>query len=256
MKVHNVFTKCIFLLLFIKFHNASSSKNFQIDVNPHQDDLRQKLNVDLLDSDIVTPIRLREDLQSVALSHFRSRRSISEDSSESSDDEFQTPTYKINAFGEEMVLRLRPDDNLVAPAYTTTYSWKNQTLTGSALRKCFYKGLVVGQPTSQVAVSICDGMTGSIYTDDHIYFIAPVQKNAKDSQVRESSIYHSVQRRSISNRSKRSINTHGSSCGVKDARHWRRYLLTYKPNPIEDIANKVANLSTDYFRIFTVKLVS
>ena len=242
MKFLNLFSKCFFLLfLFFHIQSTVSSQNLRIDVKPHPDDIRLKRRADMMDSEIVTPVRMREDLQSVASSHFRLRRSISHDSFETSNEEFETPVYKINAFGKEMILRLYPDDHLIAPSFTTSFSWKNLSLSNTALKKCFYKGRVSDQPSSQVTVSICDGLTGSIYTDDHIYFIEPTQKNEKDFQTgNENPIPHSIQRRSISSgHEKRSVNAHGSSCGVNDARHRRRYLQTYKPSLIEDLASTV-----------------
>ena len=244
MKLNNLLNSCVVLLLFINIQRTTSLEHIKVDVKAHPEDLRLKRNIDKkAESEIVAPVRMREDLHQPASRHFRSRRSISDDSSASSDEEFRNPVYKINAFGEEMLLRLHPDDKLVAPSYTTSYSWKNQsTINTPFLKKCFYKGVVVGRPSSLASLSLCDGMTGSVYTDDYIYSIAPEQMNKeipKNFGQSETSIPHSIQRRSVSRSQKRSSSDHGSSCGVNDDRHRRKYLQTYRPNPIEEAASKV-----------------
>ena len=244
--------KIIVLILLLSLFSESfgSSQNLRIDVKPHPDDLRMKREA--TESDVAIPVRMREDLGQISpLNHFRSRRSISDNSHISSDDdEFQNPVYKINAFGEDLILRLHLDEHLIAPSYTTSFSWKNKTETDlpkqGLLRKCFYKGIVAGKPTSQVAVSICDSMTGSVYTDDHIYFISPLEKDSKHSQTEKTASLHTIQRRSISGKKKRSTSAAVSSCGVIDARHRRRYEQTFKINPIEEAAGRVSAVKMIY----------
>uniref|UniRef100_H2ZNU0 Peptidase M12B domain-containing protein n=1 Tax=Ciona savignyi TaxID=51511 RepID=H2ZNU0_CIOSA len=143
---------------------------------------------------------------------------------------------KIPAFGRDLLVRLTKDEALVAPSFTTSYSYKNQTIKEldtshqPLLRHCFYKGKVVGEPSSQVALSICDSLTGSIYTDEYHYMIKPVTKSGQE----EASVkFHSVQRRSVGGG--RSSQHQTPHCGVRDARHTSTYQKTFLHSPFEEI---------------------
>ena len=207
---------------------TSSLKNMLVDVKLHSEELRSERDVDKL-IEVVSPVRLTEDLNSVSPSRlFRTRRSV--ESSSTLDNDFHHPVYKIKAFGENLILLLQPDQNLLAPTFTTVFSGSNQTSSRSNLsnlRSCFYKGVIVDKPGSQAVMSICDSMTGSIVTSDYHYSISPVtDKQAQEYKVTPHP--HLIERKSIKRRVKRSISVQGSSCGVNDARHRRRYEQTFK----------------------------
>ncbi|XP_049824532.1 A disintegrin and metalloproteinase with thrombospondin motifs 9 isoform X2 [Aethina tumida] len=91
------------------------------------------------------------------------------------------PRYEIKAFGRKMILELAHDSGFVTPdLHIVTHVHENYTererhdpkLTG-----CFYKGTVRGDPDSNVAVSLCHGMTGYIKTSEDAYHIEPEQFN-------------------------------------------------------------------------------
>ncbi|XP_039254069.2 A disintegrin and metalloproteinase with thrombospondin motifs 4-like [Styela clava] len=177
-------------------------------------------------SDVTTPVRLRGDKETHSGKiHFRTKND--DTSKEHQDEEFKNPHYKIKAFGSEMIIELLQDEDLISPAYTTTYSFHNST-SGQAPRKgsrvhgCFYKGKVLDQPSSQVTVSICDGLTGAIRTEDFDYLIEPNdQQKSKTGEV----IEHSIHRRSIRNRRTRSADA--KACGVNDQRNHQKYTRTF-----------------------------
>ena len=212
-----------------------SARPLKVDVKAHPDDRMNRSPVDVA---ITVPVRMEDDLGKMASSHhYRLRRSAL--SSTVDTEEFANPVYKISAFGENIFVRLVPDQVLVAPAFTTTYAWSNDTIRRKQfshqpiLRRCFYKGNVIGQPGSQVAFSICDGLTGSIYTNDYQYTVTPLSQSKTSS----SGIKHRIERRSVG--AETGAHEHGASCGVRDARHRRRYMRTFFNSPLEDAAHKV-----------------
>ncbi|CAK8693253.1 unnamed protein product [Clavelina lepadiformis] len=229
---------CIFFIICLASLATLTTSRTQIrvDVKPSRKERSA------MESEVTTPVRMQEDLSgAVASRHFRRRRSIEEDSLQAKD-EFESPVYKINAFGSDLMLRLERDESLIAPAFTTVYSWRNKTRDfpskATSLRKCFYKGAVIGLPSSQVVLSICDSLTGSIYTGEYHYSIAPVDADV-DS---EEPVAHTIQRRSIG--AKRS-SSGSSSCGVNDKRHDRRYQQTFFNSPIEEEVAQRAKRSAE-----------
>eukprot|EP00059_Ciona_intestinalis_P001979 XP_002121984.1 A disintegrin and metalloproteinase with thrombospondin motifs 4 [Ciona intestinalis] len=198
------------------------------------------------DVDFVIPVRMEEDLSRVAGSkHFKSRHTVTHETTSKHtvhEDEFTRPVYKIPAFGKDLLVRLEKDNSLVAPSFTTSYSYSNETVNDMntfkqpLLRHCFYKGTVLGEPESQVALSICDSLTGSIYTDSAHYMIKPT-KNAH----LPNKAYHSVHKRSVGRWRPEIEET--PHCGVRDTKHESTYEKTFLNSPLEELENMVSKIT-------------
>ena len=136
--------------------------------------------------------------------------------------EFENPCYNFTAFGEEFTIQLTPDLDLVAPSYKAMFD--NQTddvdvefIKTGVLRNCYYRGVLLGYPDSQVALSICNSLTGSIYTDHFHFFIEPMSKDVNENR----HIVHRT-RKTSSGKSNR-----GKSCGIDEERNEDRYRETF-----------------------------
>ncbi|XP_025423198.1 A disintegrin and metalloproteinase with thrombospondin motifs 9-like isoform X2 [Sipha flava] len=86
------------------------------------------------------------------------------------------PQYKFTAFGHLFHLVLSHDSKFVSPDIKITHMKQNITWRESPKVKvdgCFYSGNVIGEPSSAVTVSLCNGITGYIRTATGNYFIEP-----------------------------------------------------------------------------------
>lgn len=233
-KANTILCISITLFLFNVSTTLASNNRIRVDVRANDDNKNA-----MTESDVTTPVRLRGDkTQHHGKHHYRTKsheRPIAHEEAE-----FEHPQYKISSFGNDMIVELSPDLDLLSPAYTTTYSWPNATDSnprkGSRVQGCFYKGTVVGQPSSQVTVSICEGLTGAIRTEDFEYFITPLRPSTEEKEESEGKVPHSIHRRSIGSKKRRS--TRGTPCGVNDRRHHRRYSTTFMSD-VDRMVNKV-----------------
>lgn len=94
------------------------------------------------------------------------------------------PQYEIQAFGQVLVLELSFNYKFVSPNLQVTHVWENYTrraMHDPNASGCFYTGKVKGEKNSDVAVSLCNGMTGYIRTSEGNYYIEPVEKFRNDS---------------------------------------------------------------------------
>ena len=226
---HDLFSFCLCSVFF-----QISIANFQhkIDGIVRSKDWRSDTKEDSsTETDVTHPIRLGNNLDLVSRSnHFRKRRSIIFNKSSVMNDNFSSPVYKIPAFEKELIVHLHPDTAFIAPSFTTVFSWKDGTFNNTSasiprsgsVEHCFFKGEVAGEKNSEVALSICDALTGSIRTSDYLYFISPLQNfNGTESSANDQLKPHSIQRRSLK-RKNNNVN-HRSSCGVNESRNRRRY---------------------------------
>ncbi|XP_076378705.1 A disintegrin and metalloproteinase with thrombospondin motifs 9 isoform X1 [Megalopta genalis] len=107
------------------------------------------------------------------------------------------PQYEFTAFGRRFRLRLAHDSSFISPNIKITHMSANTSRRehpGHELG-CFYSGVVDGDPSSCVTVSLCHGMTGHVRTSTGSYMINPAEPwrgNDKDS--REFSLQHAIQR--------------------------------------------------------------
>lgn len=233
-------SKVFFGFLFVLSSNLFlSTQSLSVDVKPHPEDLvssNKNVNQEM-ERTVATPFRLTEDLTEISTSnHYRSRH-------DPADSHFTNPIYKLNVFGQNLLLRLKLDDDLIAPSYTTSLSSektiRNRTeYTNKALmRNCFYDGKVVGHPNSQVGVSICGSITGSFSTEEHQYFIEPFQVRSSNGD----SVPHSIRRRSIGIKNRENDNGEPSTCGVNEARNRRTYRRTFKRDVFKQLVHKVCS---------------
>ncbi|XP_029727453.2 A disintegrin and metalloproteinase with thrombospondin motifs 9 isoform X3 [Aedes albopictus] len=111
------------------------------------------------------------------------------------------PEYEINAFGMKMHIKLWHNDDFIRKEIPVTHIISpNETLRRpedhmdhDELQRCFYKGLVVGDDKSDVAVSLCEGMTGHIRTSRGSFEIEPLQKYSNEN----TNILHALSRKRV-----------------------------------------------------------
>ncbi|XP_021708410.1 A disintegrin and metalloproteinase with thrombospondin motifs 9 isoform X4 [Aedes aegypti] len=139
------------------------------------------------------------------------------------------PEYEINAFGLKMHIKLwqngefMPEDpkNIKVThifSANETLQRPEDHLDHDQLKRCYYKGRVVGDDKSEVTVSLCEGMTGHIRTSRGSFLIEPREKYRNES----TNILHALSReRSVQEnavdglkRSDSAAQDDGSNCAV------------------------------------------
>ncbi|XP_027760927.1 disintegrin and metalloproteinase domain-containing protein 28 [Empidonax traillii] len=88
-----------------------------------------------------------------------------------------TVEYGIKASGQEVVLQLRKNKDLLGRDYTeTVYSDDGRQITTTPQIKdhCFYEGQVEGDAESTVSISTCQGLSGYFETRGQRYLIEPL----------------------------------------------------------------------------------
>ena len=192
--------------------------------------------------EVITPVRLHPDLSGPTDGKvFLDRTSLLDQSKDFLNSEFQNPVFNISAFGQQLVIRLTPDEDLVSPSYTTAYTFRNRTsdeseiLKQAMLRNCYYKGVVLGFPESQVALSVCNSLTGSVYTDQFHFFIEPAIES--HSEVSDDSLPHLIHRTRMEDED---MSVDKGECGVNDKKHTRQYQETFKQHGKGDRHSEVS----------------
>lgn len=133
-----------------------------------------------------------------------------------------TTRLHLDAFGQQLHLKLQPDSGFLAPGFTLQTVGRSpgseaQHLdpTGD-LAHCFYSGTVNGDPSSAAALSLCEGVRGAFYLQGEEFFIQPAPAVATERLVpaepkEESSApprFHILRRRRRG--------SGGAKCGVMD----------------------------------------
>lgn len=100
-----------------------------------------------------------------------------------------TTRLSLEAFGQQLHLKLQPDSGFLAPGFTLQTVGRNpgseaQHLdpTGD-LAHCFYSGTVNGDPSSAAALSLCEGVRGAFYLQGEEFFIQPAPEVATERLV-------------------------------------------------------------------------
>lgn len=100
-----------------------------------------------------------------------------------------TTRLRLEAFGQQLHLKLQPDSGFLAPGFTLQTVGRSpgseaQHLdpTGD-LAHCFYSGTVNGDPTSAAALSLCEGVRGAFYLQGEEFFIQPAPEVATERLV-------------------------------------------------------------------------
>uniref|UniRef100_A0A3B5B0X4 ADAM metallopeptidase with thrombospondin type 1 motif 3 n=1 Tax=Stegastes partitus TaxID=144197 RepID=A0A3B5B0X4_9TELE len=182
----------------------------------HSDQLRSRLK----EYGLVTPFST--DSHGHYLSHLLSathKQRVKREAFSPGDSE-QKLFFNISAFGKEFHLRLRPNNQLVAPG--AMVEWHDEILgfenvsaanvsgvdqtepgdnaTERILRRellktdCTFIGDISDVPGASVAINNCDGLAGMIRTDSDEYFIEPLEKGTQELEDRGR--VHVVYRRS------------------------------------------------------------
>ncbi|XP_030209304.1 A disintegrin and metalloproteinase with thrombospondin motifs 1 [Gadus morhua] len=141
--------------------------------------------------------------------------------------ESEVRVYRLDAFGEELVLRLEPDQTFLAPGFVfhvvgrgpEEESTEPQPAVPGAEPGCFYSGTVNGDARSVAALNLCGGLTGGFYLRGLEYFIQPA-RNASDArepvgQDEEEEMVHAVRRRGLSPMAEEGAGG-SAKCGVNE----------------------------------------
>lgn len=133
-----------------------------------------------------------------------------------------TTRLHLEAFGQQLNLKLQPDSGFLAPGFTLQTVGRSsgseaQHLdpTGD-LAHCFYSGTVNGDPSSAAALSLCEGVRGAFYLQGEEFFIQPAPEVATERLVpavpeeesRAPPQFHILRRRRRG--------SGGAKCGVMD----------------------------------------
>ncbi|XP_037668763.1 ADAM DEC1 [Choloepus didactylus] len=86
--------------------------------------------------------------------------------------------YQITLNGEEVILHLEKNKNLLGPDYTEThYSSRGEKITTNPqnVEHCYYEGHIQNEKDSVASMSTCDGLRGYFTHHDQSYLIKPLQ---------------------------------------------------------------------------------
>ena len=157
-------------------------------------------------------------------------------SPEEREKESEARVYRVDAFGEQLVLRLEPDRTFLAPGFVFHVVGRGPEEEESgpppagAEPGCFYSGTVNGDARSVAALNLCGGLTGGFYLRGLEYFIQPA-RNASDArepqgeqeeeeveEEEEEEVVHAVRRRALAPMAEEEGGGGSSSpkCGVNE----------------------------------------
>lgn len=142
--------------------------------------------------DITHPYQSNEqgDLLSFSMqSHTRNKRDVEPP---------ESAFYKMDAFGSTLHLKLKRNDNLLAPGMTVIRRNRDGTTTAHpAPANTFYHGQVISDPKSIIAVSNHKGLTGMVKTSRETLFVHPLPAHlAKHLPSNGDATPHLIHRRS------------------------------------------------------------
>lgn len=156
----------------------------------------------------VVPVRLDPD-------HSRQNEQWRDLNAEAQEKESEKRFYRLDVFGEQLVLELEPDHTFLAPGFVfhvvgNPGSTPLPETDGGAEARCFFSGTVNGEATSAAALNLCGGLQGGFYLSGQEYFIQPVNVSA-DVQPTDEDL-HIIQRRA-----RGMVSEEGNSkCGVNE----------------------------------------
>lgn len=160
------------------------------------------------DESTVVPVRLNPDH-----SQNGQWRTLSIDEQEK---ELEKRYYRLDVFGEQLVLELEPDDTFLAPGFVFQVvgnpgSTQQPESNSGAEARCFFSGTVNGLANSAAALNLCGGLRGGFYMNNQEYFIRPRVNATEDMQPTDADL-HVIQRRN-----KLFVADDGNSkCGVNE----------------------------------------
>lgn len=129
---------------------------------------------------------------------------------EAREKESEKRIYRLDVFGNQMVLVLEPDQTFLAPGFVFQMVGKpeSEEFDSAGQARCFFSGAVNGEELSAAAINLCNGLRGGFYVGGEEYFIQPANASgeASDGDI------HIIRRR------KRGLlaEENGSKCGVNE----------------------------------------
>lgn len=133
-----------------------------------------------------------------------------------------TTRLRLDAFGQQLHLKLQPDSGFLAPGFTLQTVGRSpgseaQHLdpTGD-LAHCFYSGTVNGDPGSAAALSLCEGVRGAFYLQGEEFFIQPAPGVATERLAPAVPEEESSARPQFHILRRRRRGSGGAKCGVMD----------------------------------------
>lgn len=133
-----------------------------------------------------------------------------------------TTSLRLDAFGQQLHLKLQPDSGFLAPGFTLQTVGRSpgseaQRLdpTGD-LAHCFYSGTVNGDPSSAAALSLCEGVRGAFYLQGEEFFIQPAPEVATERLVPAGPEEESPAAPQFHILRRRRRGSGGAKCGVMD----------------------------------------
>lgn len=135
-------------------------------------------------------------------------------SAEEKEKEAEMRVYRLDVFGQQLVLQLEPDQTFLAPGFvfhivgSPEFEPTEEPKSG-AEPGCFFSGTVNGEEHSAAALNLCNGLRGGFYFQGAEYFIQPL--NTSDFMGTEEDV-HTIRRRG-----RAGLAEEGSSkCGVNE----------------------------------------
>lgn len=143
--------------------------------------------------EVISPFQADETGQFITHAlHRRSRRKRS-----TSQQQFWF--YSVNAFGSSLHLNVTKAKNILSPGSIVETTHENGSISYSTPPKnTFYRGHVVSQPGSAVAINNLNGLTGMINIMNQAFFIHPLPSHiAKDFDTVSGAQPHLIYKRSL-----------------------------------------------------------
>lgn len=150
-------------------------------------------------------------------------------------------SYVIKAEGQEHILHLEQNRDLLAKDFTVYTYAENGTRLASPLQKedqCHYQGYAEGDPDSRVAISTCSGLRGLLHLKSGSYGIEPVESSSKS--------HHLIYRME-------NVKTEPMACGVSSPNIGQEENHPHAPSMTQLLRKKRAILpQTRYVELFLV----
>ncbi|XP_018422159.1 PREDICTED: disintegrin and metalloproteinase domain-containing protein 9 [Nanorana parkeri] len=150
-------------------------------------------------------------------------------------------SYVIKAEGQEHIIHLEHNRDLLAKDFTVYTYAENGTRLASPLQKedqCHYRGYAEGDPESRVAISTCSGLRGLLHLKSGSYGIEPMESSSK--------FHHLIYRME-------NVKTEPMACGVSSPDMGQEGDHQHAPSMTQLLRRKRAILpQTRYVELFLV----
>ncbi|XP_077368504.1 A disintegrin and metalloproteinase with thrombospondin motifs 1 [Festucalex cinctus] len=121
--------------------------------------------------------------------------------------------YRLDVFGEEMILQLEPDQTFLSPGFVFHIVGSPESVPSQDADEsgCFFSGTVNGEEHSAAALNLCQGLSGGFYFHGQEYFIKPLNTSEFSGDKEEEEEVHLIRRRARAEAGEGS-----SKCGVNE----------------------------------------